>query len=91
MNEMKISRKMIAIVGGVLVLGTFVFAVLVVRRLAMTPQHLSITAASKITAKQIVKRAKNFIYYEATLHNPPGDNLPDAWDDIILGKIKQLL
>lgn len=38
--------------------------------------------------KDLALRTKNLIYYEATIHNPPGDIIPDQWDEELLGKIK---
>lgn len=38
----------------------------------------------------IGKKAENFIYYEATIHNPEGDILPDKIDDTIFSKIKSI-
>lgn len=43
---------------------------------------------SKYIAHKAVRKIKNLVYYEATIHNPDGDFLPDWADDYILGKIK---
>ncbi len=39
----------------------------------------------------LAKKMKNFIYYEATIHNPEGDKLPDQVDDTIILELKKLL
>ncbi len=50
------------------------------------------SGSSKITIneseKYILKKIKNFIYREATIHNPEGDVLPDQLDDNIIKGIK---
>lgn len=89
---MKFSWKIVGVAGFILAsVGMLAFGALVVVRLLAAPQPLSVMAASKITAKQIVRRVKAIVYRGATMYNPSGDTLPDAWDDIILGKIKQWL
>lgn len=37
------------------------------------------------------KKMKNFVYYEATKHNPDGDLLPDQIDDVIISETKNIL
>lgn len=39
---------------------------------------------------KVAAKVKNLVYYEATIHNPQGDFLPDWIDDLILGKIKDI-
>jgi len=54
-----------------------------------------ISFLGKIARQEIVKKSakkiKNFIYREATIHNPEGDMLPDEIDDEILNEIKERL
>lgn len=38
-----------------------------------------------------IRRIENVVYYEATIHNPKGDVLPDGIDDTIKSKIKEIL
>lgn len=45
--------------------------------------------AKRIVSKVVIK-SKNLVYYEATIHNPEGNFLPDWIDDIILGKVKEI-
>lgn len=48
----------------------------------------------KQEVKEIVfkgaRKLKNLVYYEATIHNPDGDFLPDWIDDTIKRKIKEI-
>jgi hypothetical protein len=37
------------------------------------------------------KKIKNFIYLEATIHNPDGDMLPDQIDNTIISGVKNIL
>ena len=41
--------------------------------------------------KKVVKKIEGFVYREATVHNPPGDLLPDQIDDQVKGKIKEIV
>lgn len=66
------------------------FVFLVFSTMQASPKPLSFVSASKETAKRIARVVKRRIYYEATIHNPEGDTLPDAWDDEILGFIKKI-
>ena len=38
----------------------------------------------------IVKKVRDFVYYEATIHNPKGDVLPDNLDNSIISKINSV-
>jgi hypothetical protein len=51
----------------------------------------SFWAASKHIVKRAVHEVKNGIYHEATKYNPPGDTVPDHWDDVFLRGIKSIL
>jgi len=42
----------------------------------------------KVLIKKVLKPIVNFVYYEATIHNPSGDVLPDQIDDDIKKNIK---
>lgn len=44
----------------------------------------------KRVISRVIIKSKNFVYYEATIHNPEGNFLPDWIDDIILGKAKEI-
>jgi len=39
--------------------------------------------------KRVVKKVSGFVYHEATIHNPPGDILPDQIDDKLKQEIKE--
>lgn len=45
----------------------------------------------KESALYYAKKIKNFIYYEATIHNPEGDMLPDQIDNAIISETKNIL
>lgn len=49
---------------------------------------LNINQQEKSTLKKIAREIKDWIYYEATIHNPEGDMLPDEIDDRIMEEIK---
>jgi hypothetical protein len=53
-------------------------------------QEMSFLDASKETVKSVARRVKRKIYYEATVHNPDGDTVPDEWDDEFLGLVKKI-
>lgn len=53
--------------------------------------YFSIEESKKPLLKEIALKVKRRIYYEATIHNPEGDTLPDWVDDIIIGKIKETI
>ncbi|EKE18691.1 MAG: hypothetical protein ACD_9C00260G0002 [uncultured bacterium] len=36
-----------------------------------------------------VANVKEFIYIEATIHNPEGDMVPDNWDNAVTSKIEK--
>jgi len=39
--------------------------------------------------KSIVKKIKDFVYREATIHNPPGDMMPDNIDNKVIEEVKE--
>ena len=39
--------------------------------------------------KAIIKRIKDLVYKEATIHNPPGDMLPDQIDNKVIQEVKE--
>ena len=41
--------------------------------------------------KRAAKKISGFVYHEATVHNPPGDMLPDQIDDNMKGEIKKIV
>ncbi|MDD3487059.1 MAG: hypothetical protein PHF35_01610 [Candidatus Moranbacteria bacterium] len=56
---------------------------------SFSPFTLSIRKPEKDFLKTAAKKAKNLIYREATIHNPPGDMVPDQIDDKILNEVKE--
>lgn len=42
----------------------------------------------KVILKAAARKIKNWIYREATIHNPEGDILPDEIDDEVIKEIK---
>lgn len=42
----------------------------------------------KVLLKKAAVKIKNWIYREATIHNPAGDVLPDGIDDKVIKEIK---
>jgi hypothetical protein len=55
---------------------------------SFSPFSLTIQKPEKDFIKKVARKAKSIIYREATIHNPPGDVLPDQIDDQILNGIK---
>lgn len=53
------------------------------------PFSLTIQKPEKDFLKKAANKAKNLIYREATIHNPPGDVIPDEIDDKIKQEIKE--
>jgi hypothetical protein len=53
-----------------------------------SPFSLTVQKPGKDFLKKIVRKIEGFIYHEATIHNPPGDMLPDQIDDKIKQEIK---
>lgn len=51
-------------------------------------ENIAIMEALKIDSKKIMREIKDVIYYQATVHNPEGDMLPDEIDDTIKEQIK---
>lgn len=45
----------------------------------------------RVDTIKIVKKIKDFVYYEATIHNPEGDMLPDQIDNTIISETKKIL
>lgn len=54
-------------------------------------KNISIIEELKIDSKKIILQIKDIIYYQATVHNPEGNLMPDEVDDTILGRIKSLI
>jgi len=50
---------------------------------------LNIREQEKEELKKVVKKIKDFIYLEATEHNPSGDLLPDQIDDNVIKEVKE--
>lgn len=55
---------------------------------SFSPFSLTIQKPEKDFLKKVGRRVKSIIYREATIHNPPGDVLPDQIDDKIKQEIK---
>ncbi len=55
---------------------------------SLNPFSITIKKPEKDILKRVVKKAESIIYREATIHNPPGDMLPDQIDDKIKQEIK---
>jgi hypothetical protein len=58
---------------------------------SFSPFSLNIRKPEKDFLKKVVKKVEGFVYHEATVHNPPGDVLPDQIDDNIKGEIKKIV
>jgi len=50
---------------------------------------VNIANPEKDTLKGIVGKISNFVYREATLHNPPGDMVPDQIDNTLKNEVKE--
>jgi len=50
--------------------------------------NLLLNKEEKSLLKSVVREIKNWVYKEATIHNPEGDVLPDELDDEIIKGIK---
>jgi hypothetical protein len=53
-------------------------------------RDVTLLGASKGVMKQVARKVKQRMYYEATIHNPDGDTLPDWIDDAVLGTVKKI-
>ncbi|HBI17246.1 MAG TPA: hypothetical protein DDY52_03840 [Candidatus Moranbacteria bacterium] len=53
-------------------------------------KNISIKEELRTDSKNILLEIKNIIYFEAEMHNPPGDMVPDGIDDSLIGKIKEI-
>ena len=58
---------------------------------SFSPFSLTIQSPEKDFLKKVVKRVEGVVYHEATIHNPPGDMLPDQIDDNVKGEIKKIV
>jgi hypothetical protein len=56
-----------------------------------SPFSLKIRKPEKDFLKKVVRKIEGFVYHEATIHNPPGDMLPDQIDDNVKGEIKKIV
>ena len=59
--------------------------------ITFSPFSLTIRKPEKDFLKKIVRKIEGFVYHEATIHNPPGDMLPDQIDDNVKGEIKKIV
>jgi len=58
---------------------------------SLSPFSLTIQSPEKDFLKKVARRVEGFVYHEATIHNPPGDLLPDQIDDNVKGEIKKIV
>jgi hypothetical protein len=58
---------------------------------SFSPFSLTIRKPEKDFLKKVVGKVEGFVYREATIHNPPGDMLPDQIDDNVKGEIKKIV
>ncbi len=58
---------------------------------SFSPFSLTIRKPEKDFLKKVVRKVEGFVYREATIHNPPGDMLPDQIDDNVKGEIKKIV
>ncbi|MDD5490054.1 MAG: hypothetical protein PHP25_05255 [Candidatus Moranbacteria bacterium] len=58
---------------------------------SFSPFSLTVQKPEKDFLKKVVKKVEGVVYREATIHNPPGDMLPDQIDDNIKGEIKKIV
>jgi hypothetical protein len=58
---------------------------------SFSPFSLTIQRPEKDFLKKVVRKVEGFVYHEATIHNPPGDLLPDQIDDNLKGEIKKIV
>jgi hypothetical protein len=59
--------------------------------ITFSPFSLTIRKPEKDFMKRAVRKIEGFVYHEATIHNPPGDMLPDQIDDNVKGEIKKIV
>jgi hypothetical protein len=59
--------------------------------MSFSPFSLTIRKPEKDFLKKVVRKVEGFVYHEATIHNPPGDLLPDQIDDNLKGEIKKIV
>ncbi len=57
--------------------------------ISFSPFSLTVSKPEKDFLKKAANKAKSIIYREATVHNPPGDVLPDQIDDKIKQEIRE--
>lgn len=72
------------LIGGLLVLAGLIFVLSEV-------SNNYVQLETKALIKDYLRAGKNFIYYEATIHNPAGDMLPDEIDNTIIKEIKTVI
>jgi hypothetical protein len=56
-----------------------------------SPFSITIQKPEKDLLKKVVRKIEAIVYHEATVHNPPGDVVPDNIDDSLKEKIKQVV
>jgi len=58
---------------------------------SFSPFSLTIRRPEKDFLKKVVRRIAGLVYHEATVHNPPGDLLPDQIDNQVKNEIKKVV
>jgi len=59
--------------------------------ISLSPFSVTIRTPEKDFFLRALKKAESFIYREATVHNPPGDILPDQIDDSVKSEVKKIV
>lgn len=59
--------------------------------ISFSPFSITIRKPEKDFLTRAVKKAESLVYHEATVHNPPGDMVPDQIDDQVKGEIKKIV
>jgi hypothetical protein len=57
--------------------------------ISFSPFSLTIQKPEKDFLIKVVRKVEGLIYHEATIHNPPGDMVPDQLDDRLKQEIKE--
>lgn len=51
--------------------------------------RIKLPEMEKEAIKSLLRGMAKKIYYEAAIHNPSGDILPDSLDDMVIGELKE--
>jgi hypothetical protein len=58
---------------------------------SVSPFSVTIRSPEKDFLKRVAKKVSGIVYREATVHNPPGDLVPDQIDNNLKEKIKDVV